>query len=123
MIQGGAFLEVADNSGVKLVKCCKVLGGSRRKVARYGDVVVVSIRQNTPKASSSVKKGEVFLAVVVREKAPYRRKDGSVVSFNENAVVLLDKQRKTVGTRIGGIVPRELRKDFLGITTLVREVI
>lgn len=123
MIQSGAFLEVADNSGVKLVKCVKVLGGSRRKVGRYGDVIVVSIRKITSKAISSIKKGDVCLAVVVREIAPYRRRDGSVIAFNENSVVLLDKQRKMMGTRISGVVPRELRKDFLSLTTLVSEVI
>ena len=123
MIQSGAFLEVADNSGVRLVKCIKVLGGSRRKVARYGDIVVVSARKVIPKASSSIKKGDVCLAVVVRERAPYRRKDGSVIVFDENAVVLLDKQYKMIGTRVSGVVPRELRKDFSRITTLVKEVI
>ena len=123
MIQVGAFLEVADNSGVKLVKCVKVLGGSRRKVAKYGDIIVVSARKVIPKALSSIKKGDVCLAVLVRAKAPFSRKDGSVISFDENAVVLLDKQYKIIGTRVSGVVPRELRREFSRITTLVKEVI
>ncbi len=123
MIQEGSFLEVADNSGVRLVKCIKVLGGSGKRFANYGDIIVVSVRKIIPKAASSIKKGDVCLAVLVRSRFPFKRKDGSVVVFNENAVVLLDKQYKMIGTRVFGVVARELRKDFSRITTLVKEVI
>lgn len=123
MIQEGSFLEVADNSGVRLVKCVKVLGGSKKRSAGCCEMIVVSARKVAPKSSSSVKKGDVCLAVIVRTKAPIHRADGSVISFRENAVVLLDKQHKMLGTRVSGVVPRELRADFLRITTLVNEVI
>jgi large subunit ribosomal protein L14 len=127
MIQESSLLNVADNSGVKLVKCIKVLGGSRRRFGGCGDLIVVSVRGIIPKAvannNSSVKKGDVFLAVIVRTKSSFRRSDGTVIKFDENAVVLLDKQQKLIGTRVFGIVPRELKKDFFKITTLVKEVI
>lgn len=126
MIQEGSFLNVSDNSGVRLVKCVKVLGGSKRRFAGCGDVIVVSARSVFPKAAaanSAIKKGDVYLAVIVRTKSPFRRSDGSVVVFNENSVVLLDKQYKLIGTRVFGVVPRELKNDFFRITTLVKEVV
>jgi len=127
MIRESSMLNVADNSGVKLVKCIRVLGGTGRVFGGCGDLIVVSVRGIIPKAiannNSSIKKGDVFLAVVVRTKAAFRRNDGSVVKFDENAVVLLDKQHKMIGTRVFGIVPRELKKDYFKITTLVKEVI
>lgn len=127
MIQQGSFLNVADNSGVKLIKCIKVLGGSKRRFAGCGDLIVVSVRSIIPKAisnnNSSIKKGDIYLAVIVRTKSAFRRCDGSVVKFDENSVVLLDKQQKLIGTRVFGVVPRELKKDFFKITTLVKEVI
>jgi large subunit ribosomal protein L14 len=127
MIQEGTLLNVADNSGVKRVKCIKVLGGSRKRFGIRADRVVVSVREVIPKAiannNSSIKKGDVFQAVIVRTKSAFRRDDGTVIKFDENAVVLIDKQEKLIGTRVFGIVPRELKKDFFKITTLVKEVI
>ena len=126
MIQSGSFLNVSDNSGVRLVKCVKVLGGSGKTFARCCEKIVVSVRSVSAKAlgaNSSIKKGDVYLAVIVRSKFPFRRKDGTVIVFNENSVVLLDKQEKMLGTRVFGVVPRELKEDFFRITTLVKEVI
>jgi large subunit ribosomal protein L14 len=122
MIQMQSFLEVADNSGAKLVQCIKVLGGSRRRYAGLGDVIVVSIKEALP--GSKVKKGDTARAVVVRTKREYRRQDGSYIKFDDNSAVLINAQQEPVGTRIFGPVARELRaKRFMKIISLAPEVL
>lgn len=122
MIQLRSILEVADNSGAKRVQCVKVLGGSRRRYARLGDIVVVSVREALP--DSNVKKGSVTKAVVVRTKKETRRPDGSYIRFDQNAVVLINPQGEPVGTRIFGPVARELRwKEYMKIISLAPEVL
>jgi large subunit ribosomal protein L14 len=123
MIQQEACLEVADNTGAKKVKCIKVLGGSKRRYAYIGDIIVCSVKESTPKAS--VKKGEVIKAVIVRVKKPIKRADGSYLRFYVNSCVILDdKLENPKGTRIFGPVARELReKGFMKIVSLAPEVI
>lgn len=122
MIQVRSMLEVADNSGAKKVQCVKVLGGSQRKYARLGDVVVVSVKEALPE--SNIKKGSVTKAVVVRTRKEARRPDGSYIRFDQNAVVLINAQGEPVGTRIFGPVARELRwKDYMKIISLAPEVL
>ena len=122
MIQMRTILEVADNSGARRVQCIKVLGGSRRRYAALGDVIVVSIKEALP--NQKVKKGQVARAVVVRTAREYARSDGSYVKFDENSAVLIDKENAPVGTRIFGPVARELRaKNFMKIISLAPEVI
>ena len=122
MIQMGTKLNVADNTGAKIVQCIKVLGGSKKMSAGIGDKIVVSIKKAV--VSDKVKEGEVFHAVVVRTRKEKRRKDAVVIRFFDNAVVLLDKQGELVGTRIFGIIPRELReKNYLKIISLAPEVL
>jgi large subunit ribosomal protein L14 len=122
MIQQLSFLEVADNSGAKRVQCIKVLGGSRRRYAGLGDVIVVSIKEALP--GSKVKKGETAKAVVVRTRREYRRNDGSYIKFDDNSAVLINAQLEPVGTRIFGPVARELRaKRFMKIISLAPEVL
>lgn len=123
MIQMQTKLEVADNSGAKIVKCIKVLGGSRRMVARLGDIVVVAVQQAIP--GGKVKKGDVKKAVIVRTKYPIRREDGSYIRFDKNSVVLLGTNaQEPMGTRIFGPVARELRaKNFTKICSLAPEVL
>ena len=122
MIQMQSFLDVADNSGAKLVQCIKVLGGSRRRYAGLGDIIVVSIKEALP--GSKVKKGDTAKAVVVRTKREYRRQDGSYIKFDDNSAVLLNAQMEPVGTRIFGPVARELRaKRFMKIISLAPEVL
>ena len=122
MIQMQTTLDVADNSGARSVMCIKVLGGSHRRYAKIGDVIVVSIKDAIPKGR--VKKGEVQQAVIVRTRFPLRRKDGSVIRFDRNAVVLINKQREPIGTRIFGPVTRELRdEEFMRIISLAPEVL
>ena len=117
----GTKLNVADNTGAKLVQCIKVLGGSKKMSASIGDKIVVSIKKAA--VSDKVKEGEVFHAVVVRTRKEKRRKDAVVIRFFDNAVVLLDKQGELIGTRIFGIIPRELReKNYLKIISLAPEV-
>ena len=121
MIQPRSMLKVADNTGAKLVQCIKVLGGTRRRYARLGDIIVVSVKSAEPR--KQVKKKEVLRAVVVRARAPFRRADGSYVRFDENAVVILEGTEPK-GGRIFGPVPRELRdKGFLKIISLAPEVL
>ena len=121
MIQPRSMLKVADNTGAKLVQCIKVLGGTRRRYARLGDIIVVSVKSAEPR--KQVKKKEVLRAVVVRARAPCRRADGSYVRFDENAVVILEGTEPK-GGRIFGPVPRELRdKGFLKIISLAPEVV
>ena len=120
MIQMQTRLKVADNSGAKELMCIKVLGGSKRRTAVPGDVVVVSIKNVIPQGK--VKKGTVHRAVIVRSAYPIKREDGSVIRFDENSAVLLNKQDEPIGTRIFGPVPRELRQKFLKIISLAPEV-
>ncbi|MDP9036481.1 MAG: 50S ribosomal protein L14 [Myxococcota bacterium] len=122
MIQMRTVLEVADNSGAKRVQCVKVLGGSRRRYAQLGDVIVVSVKEALP--GTKVKKGEVAHAVVVRMKSQASRGDGSYIRFDENSAVLITKEREPIGTRIFGPVARELRaKKFMKIISLAPEVL
>jgi len=122
MIQNETVLNVADNSGARRVKCIKVLGGSKRRYARVGDVIVVAIQEASP--GGKVKKGEVQKAVVVRTAKEFRRQDGSSIRFDENAAVLLSKQGEPMGTRIFGPVTRELRsKGYMKIISLAPEVL
>ncbi|MBF0298011.1 MAG: 50S ribosomal protein L14 [Oligoflexia bacterium] len=122
MIQMQTRLEVGDNSGAKLVKCIKVLGGSKKVSATIGDIIVVAIQQAIP--GSKIKKGEVKKAVVVRTKSPLRRDDGSYIRFDDNSVVLISANNEPIGTRIFGPVARELRnKDFAKICSLAPEVL
>ncbi|HVU03533.1 MAG TPA: 50S ribosomal protein L14 [Polyangiaceae bacterium] len=122
MIQVQTFLDVADNSGAKLVQCVKVLGGSRRRYASLGDVIVVAIKEALP--DSKVKKGDTAKAVVVRVKRECRRSDGTYIRFDTNSAVLLNAQKEPIGTRIFGPVARELRgKKFMKIVSLAPEVL
>jgi len=122
MIQTESVLGVADNSGAKLVQCIKVLGGSRRRYAGLGDIIVVSIKEAMP--NSKVKKGTTAKAVVVRTVRENRREDGSYIKFDDNSAVLINAQREPIGTRIFGPVARELRaKRFMKIVSLAPEVL
>ncbi len=122
MIQMQTNLDVADNSGARRVQCIKVLGGSKRKYASVGDVIVVSVKEAIPRGR--VKKGDVMKAVVVRTAADIRRPDGSVIRFDKNAAVIVDNKKEPVGTRIFGPVPRELRaKAHMKIISLAPEVL
>jgi large subunit ribosomal protein L14 len=122
MIQTQSVLNVADNSGAKKVMCIKVLGDSKRRYARIGDLISCSVKAAIP--GGNVKKGEVVTAVVVRTKKEIRRRDGSYIRFDENAAVIINKEREPVGTRIFGPVARELReKNFMRIVSLAPEVL
>jgi large subunit ribosomal protein L14 len=122
MIQMESVLDVADNSGAKVVQCIKVLGGSKRRYAGLGDVIVVAIRDALP--GSKVKKGERAKAVVVRTRREYRRADGSYIKFDDNSAVLINAQQDPIGTRIFGPVARELRgRGFMKIVSLAPEVL
>lgn len=123
MIQQGTGLNVADNSGAKFARCIKVLGGTRKRYAKIGDVIVITVKTAEPR--QQVKKGEVQRAVIIRQKRAFRRKDGSYVRFDDNAVVIVDKDLVTPkGTRVFGPVARELReKGFMKIISLAPEVI
>ena len=122
MIQMQSKLDVADNSGAKLVQCIKVLGGSKRRTAGVGDIIVVSVKEAIPRGR--VKKGEVLKAVIVRTKKEIRRQDGSDIRFDTNAGVLVNAQGEPIGTRIFGPVTRELRsKNLMKIVSLAPEVI
>ena len=122
MIQMQSNLDVADNSGAKRVQCIKVLGGSKRRVAGVGDVIVVSVKEAQPR--TKVKKGDVHRAVIVRTRKEVRRADGSVIRFDSNAAVLINKNEEPIGTRIFGPVVRELRsRGFMKIISLAPEVL
>ena len=122
MIQQESFLKVADNTGAKEIKCIRVLGGSKRKYASIGDVIVASVRKAAP--GGQVKKGDVVKAVVVRTSKAVRRADGTYVRFDDNAAVLIKDDRNPTGTRIFGPVARELRdRDYMKILSLAPEVI
>lgn len=122
MIQVQTILDVADNSGAKKVMCIKVLGGSQRRYARLGDIIVVSVKESSPEGT--VKKGTKAKAVVVRTRKEQRRPDGSYIRFDQNAVVLINPQGEPLGTRIFGPVARELRwKEYMKIISLAPEVL
>jgi len=122
MIQQESVLDVADNSGARKVACIRVLGGSRRRYASVGDIIVVSVKEAMP--NSRVKKGEVRRAVIVRTAKAIGRVDGSFIKFDDNAAVLIDTQKEPVGTRIFGPVARELRANrFMKIVSLAPEVL
>jgi large subunit ribosomal protein L14 len=122
MIRAESKLSVADNSGAKRVRCIRVLGGSRRKAASVGDIIVVSVSEAIPNAR--VKKGEVRRAVIVRTKKNIGRRDGSYIRFDENAAVLIDNNKEVIGTRIFGPVARELRaRGYMKIVSLAPEVL
>ncbi|MDC0045086.1 50S ribosomal protein L14 [Pelagibacteraceae bacterium] len=122
MIQMQSNLFVADNSGARKIQCIKVLGGSKRKSASIGDIIVVSIKDAIPRAK--VKKGDVYKAVIVRTSKDFQRLDGTAIRFDKNAAVLLDKQEEPIATRIFGPVTRELRtKKFMKIISLAPEVL
>jgi len=122
MIQAETKLKVADNSGAKMIKCFKVLGGTRRRFARIGDIVVASVKSAEPRGS--VKKGDKVKAVIVRQRKEFRRKDGSYIRFDDNAAVILEEKNNPKGTRIFGPVARELRdRNFAKIVSLAPEVL
>ena len=122
MIQEESTLDVADNSGAKLVQCIRVLGGSKRKVASVGDIIVISVKDAIPRGK--VKKGDVHKAVIVRVCKDVKREDGTVIRFDKNAAVLINKDGEPIGTRIFGPVVRELRaKGFMKIISLAGEVL
>lgn len=122
MIQTNTTLNVADNSGARKLMCIKVLGDSKRRYARVGDLISASVKTAIP--GGNVKKGEVIKAVIVRTKKEFRRKDGSYIRFDENAAVIINKDQEPVGTRIFGPVARELReKSFMRIVSLAPEVL
>jgi large subunit ribosomal protein L14 len=122
MIQAQTVLKVADNSGARKVMCIKVMGGTRSRYANIGDVIKVTVKEAIP--NGKVKKGEVLLALVVRTKAGVRRDDGSLIRFDDNAVVLLNSQMQPMGTRVFGPVTRELRTEkFMKIVSLALEVL
>jgi len=122
MIKEYSILNVADNTGARRVMCFRVLGGTRRKKASIGDIIVCSVKDATP--NGQIKKGEVVKAVIVRTKKPVRRKDGSYIKFDDNAAVIIDAQKEPSGTRIFGPVARELReKQYMKIISLASEVI
>ena len=115
-------LDVADNSGARKIQCIKVLGGSKRRFASIGDIIIVSVKDAIPRGK--VKKGEVLKAIVVRTKKHFKRTDGTTIKFDKNAAVLLDKQEEPIATRIFGPVTRELRtKKFMKIISLAPEVL
>ena len=122
MIQTESYLDVADNSGARRVMCIKVLGGSKRRYARVGDIIKVTVKEAAPRGK--VKKGQVMNAVVVRTRKGVRRQDGSIIRFDDNAAVLLNAQNAPIGTRIFGPVTRELRTEqFMRIVSLAPEVL
>lgn len=122
MIQPRTMLKVADNAGAKVAQCLKVLGGTRKRYAKVGDIIVVVVKSAEPRRA--VKKHEVHKAVIIRQKSPLRRKDGSYIRFDDNAVVVLDAKKEPKGGRIFGPVARELReKGFDKIATLAQELI
>lgn len=122
MIREYTILNVADNTGAKRVMCFRVLGGTRRKSASIGDVIVCTVKDAAP--NGQLKKGQIVRAVVVRTKKPVRRKDGSYIKFDDNAAVIIDEQKEPSGTRIFGPVARELReKQYMKIISLASEVL
>lgn len=121
MIQERSILKVADNSGAKTVRCFRILGGTRKRYARIGDVIVASVQVAEPR--KQVKKKDIVKAVVVRQRKPYRRPDGSYIKFDDNAVVIIDKG-EPIGTRIFGPIPREIKeKGFTTIASMAEDLV
>lgn len=122
MIQERSILKVADNSGAKKIRCFRILGGTRRRYAKLGDVFIASVQEAEPR--KNVKKKDIVKAVLVRSKKSYRRTDGSYVRFDENAAVIVDNKKEPVGTRIFGPMPRELKaRGFEKIMTMAEEIV
>ena len=121
MIQTETRLKVADNSGARELLCIRILGGTSRKTANIGDIIVCAVKDATP--GGVVKKGDVVKAVIVRTKSGLRREDGSYIKFNDNACVIINADKNPIGTRIFGPVARELRKGFMKIISLAKEVL
>jgi len=122
MIQERTILKVADNSGAKIVRCFRILGGTKRHYARIGDIIVASVQEAEPR--KAVKKKDIVKVVIVRQKEPTRRPDGSYIRFDENAVVLIDAKREPRATRIFGPIPKELKeKGFEKIVTMAEEIV
>ena len=122
MIQTQSRLKVADNTGAKVIQCFRVLGGTKRRYAQIGDIIIAAVKDAEPRRL--VKRHEVVRAVVVRQRRPYRRADGSYIKFDDNAAVILEKEKEPKGARIFGPIPRELReKGFTRIATLAPEVL
>ncbi|MFN3487069.1 MAG: 50S ribosomal protein L14 [Planctomycetota bacterium] len=121
MIQLKTLLDVADNTGAKLASCIQILGDSKRRYGRIGDIIVANVKRADPGAA--IKQGDVVRGVIVRTRAAARREDGSYVRFDRNAMVLLDNEGNPRGTRIFGAVPRELRQKFMKIISLAAEVV
>ena len=122
MIQERSILKVADNSGAKIVRCFRILGGTRRRYARVGDIVVASVQVAEPR--KTIKKKDIVKALIVRERNSMRRKDGSYVRFDENAVVIVDAKREPIATRVFGPLPRELKeKGFEKLMTMAEEIV
>ncbi|MCX8016021.1 MAG: 50S ribosomal protein L14 [Patescibacteria group bacterium] len=122
MIQPRSMLKVADNSGAKIVQCFKVLGGSKRRYAQIGDIIIASVKVAQPR--KSVAKKDVVRCLIIRQRKPYRREDGSYIRFDDNAVVLLDNKNQPRGTRIFGPIPREIKqKEFEEVASLAIEIL
>ena len=122
MIQERSILPVADNSGAKLIQCFRVLGATRRRYARIGDVIVASVKKAEPR--KAIKKKDIVRAVIIRQKQPLRRADGSYIRFDENAAILIDAKREPRATRIFGPIPREIKeKGFEKILTMAEEIV
>jgi len=122
MIQPRTMIKVADNSGAKIVQCFKVLGGTRRRYAQIGDIIIASVKIAQPR--KSVSKKDVVRCLIVRQKKPYRREDGSYIRFDDNAVVLIDNKNQPRGTRIFGPIPREIKqKGFEEVASLAVEIL
>lgn len=122
MIQERSILKVADNSGAKIVRCFRILGGTRRRYAGIGDIIVASVQVAEPR--KNVKKKDIVKVVVVRQKNPLRRKDGSYIRFDENAVVLVDAKREPIASRVFGPMPRELRtRGYEKLMTMAEEIV
>jgi len=122
MIQPQTMLKVADNTGAKIVQCFKVLGGTRKRYAQLGDIIVAAVKKAEPRRQ--VKTHEIVKAVIVRQRSPFRRKDGSYIRFSENACVIINDSKLPKGNRILGPIPRELKeKGYEKITTLAKEVV
>jgi large subunit ribosomal protein L14 len=122
MIQRGTKLKVADNTGAKLIQCFNILGGTKRRYARIGDIIVGSVKEAEPRRD--IKTHQVVKAVIVRQRQPYRRKDGSYIKFDDNACCIIDEKKNPKGNRILGPIPRELKeKGFDKIVTLAKDVV
>ena len=122
MIQERSLLKVADNSGAKVIRCFRVLGGTRKRYARIGDLIVASVQSAEPR--KQIKKKEIVRAVIVRSRAVTRRKDGSYVRFDENAAVIVNEKKEPIGTRIFGPIPRELKeKGYDKIVSLAKDIV